>query len=41
MTKKAASEAQKRQDEADAAMTHLLSEIRVCLSTVQSCSTCL
>ncbi|CAL5221890.1 g4155 [Coccomyxa viridis] len=33
MTKKAASEAQKRQDEADAAMTHLLSEITVCLST--------
>ena len=41
MTQNAAGEAQKRQDEADAAMTHLLSEIRACLSTVQSCSICL
>ena len=41
MTDKATSEALKRQEEADAAMTQLLSQIRVCLSMVYSRLECL
>lgn len=36
MSKQAASEALKRQEDADKAVTHLLSEIRVCLSMVRT-----